>query len=257
VASAESLVAVFQAITQNLEQDRDNLNRLDRDDGDSGDNMVANFQLVTDTLAQVLSQRQQGQGDVGAALSQAAQALRANGRGATAPIYAEGLDDAASRLQGRDQFSMDDLMPLLEGLLGGAQRAGGERGAAEGDGTLLDALIPGVMGYLQGKREGMGELEAVLNGLMTSRRGSTRTVQSSRGYGRSTQRDTSGEVDPGAAGASSMLEGLFGAILQTALQSQAGKAPPAVPAPAAPATPDRPNPTAALLELAGEFLKSR
>jgi len=213
---AQRLVALFEAMTQNLERDRDNLNQLDRDDNDTGDNMVANFRLVTSTLQQEVSRT--GQTDLGAALGQAAQVLRSDGRGGTAPIYADGLEEAASRLAGKSSFTLDDLLPLLEGLAGGAQRAGGQ----PGQGSLLDVLLPAIGSYSQAKRQGQGDLEAILGALLETRRGATGTARSSTGYGRDAGRDTRGEVDPGAAGAASLLEGLLGALLQSAVRSQAG-----------------------------------
>lgn len=229
MASAESLVALFEAITANLERDRDDLNQLDRDDGDSGDNMVANFQLVTSTLRRSVGPAQGGNADLGAALSEAAQVLRENGKGATAPIYAEGLDEAAGKFQGKSGFQLDDLLPLLEGMLGGAQRANSTQ---PGEGSLLDVLLPGVLAYMQGKRDGQGDLEAILGALLSVRRGANSTSRSSRGYGKGESRDTRGEIDPGAAGAASLLEGLFGALLQSAVRGQGNPAGRSAPAPA-------------------------
>src|SRR5688572_829938 len=144
MASSDSLVAIFEAITQNIERDQQTLNKLDRDDGDSGDNMVHNFRLVTNTLRKATSQGEQA--DIGAALGQAAQVLRDDGKGATAPIYASGFQDAAGELSGKSSFSLDDLMPLLQALLGGMQKA---NSAKPGEGSMLDAILPGVMGYME------------------------------------------------------------------------------------------------------------
>lgn len=217
MTDARSLVAIFEAITQNLEQDREDLNQLDRDDQDTGDNMVRNFRLVTESL-----QQQVGQGDavdVGAALGQAAQVLRDDGQGATAPLYAQGLDEAANRLRGQSSFSLDDLLPLLEGLLGGVQQAGGNQ---SGQGSLLDVLLPAIGSYSQARRNGQGDLEAVLGALLETRRGANGTARSSTGYGRASGRSTAGEVDPGAAAAASLLEGLFGALLKGGLAQGGG-----------------------------------
>src|SRR5438045_3493043 len=97
-----NLVDLFSAITQNLSQDQQHINSLDGHNGNSGSNMAANFQLVTNVLSQVLGQ--QGQGDVGVALQQASQALQQQGRGATAPIYAQGLASAAQQFMGKTGF---------------------------------------------------------------------------------------------------------------------------------------------------------
>jgi dihydroxyacetone kinase-like protein len=214
MASADSLVALFDAATRNVQQDRDHLNSLDTADGDVGDNMAANFQLVTETLAQAV--RQAGpQADAGLALRQAAEALNRRGRGATAPIYAQGLQDAAQRLQGKSGFSIEDLMPLLEGLLSGTQQASG---AQPGEGSMLDTLLPGIMAYMQAKQAGDSDTQALLKALLSLRRGANSTTLSPKGYGSGGGTDTTGRVDPGAAGAASFLEGLFGALLNSALQ---------------------------------------
>jgi dihydroxyacetone kinase-like protein len=226
MASSDSLVALFGAIAQNLDQDRQNLNQLDADDGDVGDNMAENFGLITDVLDQFV-QRQGPQADAGAALAQAAEALRRQGRGATAPIYAQGLEDAAQRLHGRAGFSLDDVLPLLEGLMRGTQQASG---VPEGEGSMMDVILPSVLAYLQAKQSGASAEQALLEGLMGLRRGATGTARSSRGFGRGSGRDTKGQLDPGAAGAATLLEGLFGALLNGALrQGQAPAQPPARP----------------------------
>lgn len=216
-----SLVALFEAMTQNLEHDRGQLNSIDRGDGDAGDNMAANFRLITDTLAQALSQGEQA-GDIGAALTLAGRTLKKDGQGATAPIYAQGLAEAGKRLAGQSSFSLEDLLPLLEGLLAGSRRASGRK---QGEGSLLDVLLPGILAYVQAKRAGQSDMESILTALLNLRRGANSTAQSPVGYGRSSGSDTTGQIDPGAAGAASLLEGLFGAILRQAMQQSGGGLP--------------------------------
>ncbi|MBS1965638.1 MAG: DAK2 domain-containing protein [Chloroflexi bacterium SZAS-1] len=217
MASADGLVALFEAMTRNIEQDQAHLNSIDQGDGDAGDNMASNFRLITNTLQQAIDQ--QGTTDIGQALSEAAQVLNQQGQGATAPIYAQGLFDAAQRLSGQTAFTMSDLLPLLEGLLQGTSKASG---AQQGDGTLLDVLLPGIMSYIQAKRAGQSEMQSILNALLNLRRGSYGTAQSSNGYGSSKGTNTTGQIDPGAAGAASLLEGLFGALLRQAMQQGGG-----------------------------------
>ncbi len=158
MASADTLVALFSAITQNLQQDRMHINNIDTADGDTGDNMANNFALVTQALAQA-NQHAGGQADIGVLLGQAAHVLRQQGKGATAPIYAQGLADAGQRLQGQTSFSLDDLMPLLQGLLNGTQQASG---AQPGQGSMLDVLLPGIMAFMQAKQNGIPDAQAIL-----------------------------------------------------------------------------------------------
>lgn len=219
MAPADGLIGLFEAMTRNIEQDRAQINSIDHGDNDTGDNMAANFRLITNTLSHTLGPAGNTD-DIGAALGHAAQVLKKRGQGATAPIYAQGLREAGKRLAGQTSFSLDDLLPLLEGLLAGARQASGTK---QGDGSLLDVLLPGILAYVQAKRGGQSDVDAILTALLNLRRGSFGTAQSPVGYGRSGGTDTSGKIDPGAAGAASLLEGLFGALLRGVL-SQAGGA---------------------------------
>jgi dihydroxyacetone kinase-like protein len=210
------LATVFGQVAQELEADREHLNSLKGGSGHTGDNMAANFRLVSEVLSRnsgALSDRD--------ALLAAAQALQEQGRGRTAPVYAGGLREAARKLAPDTQFTLDDLLPLLEGLLGGVQQASGAR---QGEGTLLDALIPGVLGYMEAKRRGASDTEAILDGLTASRRGAAGTMRRPSGSSAPPQ------IDPGAAGVGSLLEGLFRGILRATSGLGASEAP-AAPSP--------------------------
>lgn len=204
------LAQLFASVAQSAAQERPYLNDLDDvGDGDAGDNYQANMQLVADTLHQEL---RGGRGDVGQALLTAAHVLRGGGKGATAPIYAAGLADAGEQLQGRTGLSVDDLLPLLEGLLRGAQGSGNS--LPQGSGGLLDALVPGVLGYLDAKRRGASDTDALLDALTGARQGTYGTRRQSPPVPSFGQRDTRGQIDPGAAGVGSLFEGLLRGLLQ-------------------------------------------
>ncbi|MFN8570136.1 MAG: hypothetical protein U0Z44_21950 [Kouleothrix sp.] len=104
MTSANSLVALFEAMTQNIEYDRTQINSIDRSDGDAGDNLAGNFRLITDTLAAALGQAG-ADADIGQALGQAAQVLQQNGK---APVRrsTHRLADAAQRLAGKTNFTL-------------------------------------------------------------------------------------------------------------------------------------------------------
>ncbi len=164
---ASSLTDLFASMKQSLEQDRDVLNDLDGEgvgDGDAGDNMVANFETITNALRQAESR---GVGP-DQALTFASQVLQEQGKGATAPVYASGLRQAASNLEGKTSFGLDDIGGLLSGLLGGAQQAPGVQN--QGGGGLLDGLLPGVMSFMQSRNAGKSTIEALLSGFMASQR---------------------------------------------------------------------------------------
>ena len=214
------LVQAWKSIAVSATAERDALNELDDvGDGDAGDNHQANMQLVASTLEQTLAG---GQGDVGQALLTASQVLQSKGQGATAPIYAAGLADAGQRLMGQTGIGINDLLPLLEGLLSGAQRNGS---IPQGGGGLLDALVPGVMAYLGAKQRGAADIDALLDALSSARQGTYGTRRTSPPVPSFGERDTRGQLDPGAAGVGSLFEGLLRNFLQQQMQSSTQSAP--------------------------------
>jgi hypothetical protein len=83
---------------------------------------------------------------------------------------------------------------------------------------MLDVLLPGIMAFMQAKQNGASDAQAILQALLSVRRGANSTAGSGQGFGRGQGSDTTGRIDPGAAGAASLLEGLFGALLNGALR---------------------------------------
>src|SRR6186997_3278808 len=101
-----ALTDLFAAMTNSLRNDRETLNALDNHgDGDAGDNMVANFETITNALRQSDTKNT----TVDQALNHASQVLMQQGKGATAPIYASGLRAAATELQGKTSFGIEDI----------------------------------------------------------------------------------------------------------------------------------------------------
>jgi phosphoenolpyruvate---glycerone phosphotransferase subunit DhaL len=199
------LADVFGSIVNQLQADKDHINGLDQigGNGNHGDNSLHNFQMVADAL-----QRTRGQ-DAGTQLRQAAQLLQQNGRGGTAPLYAEGLLNAAQQMQGKPGLGMDDILPFLQSLLGGVQR---RTNAQPGQGTMLDALVPSIMGYIGARNSGRSNGDAVMEALGAATRGAQQTYTQPSQFGRGKRSGNPAWQDPGAASANSMLQGLFRSI---------------------------------------------
>ena len=200
---AVPLSDLFGSVTSNLERQRGYLNDLDRvgGNGNHGDNVTDNFRLITESLRRDHELEAQEQ------LQRAATELQQNGRGATANIYAEGLRQAARQLPpGTGQVDLNMLLPLLQGLLTGATSS---TSAQPGQGTLLDALVPGVQGYLQARQAGQSNAQAMMSALSAAMLGSRQMYQQPAMFGRSRQQPDQAWMDPGAASAVSILEGLF------------------------------------------------
>jgi dihydroxyacetone kinase-like protein len=194
---------LFGSVVGSLESQRGYLNDLDRvgGNGNHGDNVVDNFKLITESLRRdhELEAREQ--------LQRGASTLQQNGRGATANLYAEGLREAAQRLPaGSGQVDLQTLMPLLQGLLSGVST---NTQAQPGQGTLLDSLLPGIQSYLGARQAGQSNGQAMLGALSAALLGSRQMHQQPAMFGGSRRQPSQAWMDPGAASAVSILEGIF------------------------------------------------
>ena len=194
-----NLADLFGSISNQLQNDRNQINAVDSN-GNHGDNIAQNFQLVANTLR---AERNQ---DAPAQLRRAASVLQQQGKGGTADIYAGGLLEAAQRLQGKDGIGLDDILPFLQGLLGGVQ---GRTNAQAGQGTLLDTLLPAVTSFANARNNGQDTQSAISQALNAALRGSQQTYQQQPTYGNRTRQAQLPRRDPGAASANSLLEGLL------------------------------------------------
>ncbi len=158
------LSQLFSSVTRSMQENQAYLNNLDGSNGNAGDNSVRNWQIVEQAMRQAERRNQ----DAGFVLRRAAQALAEQGQGKQAQAYAQGLAAAAPQFEGRVGMSQDDFLPLMQGLLGGMQAQGlqpqalGVSGAAA---SPLDALLPGVLGYVAAKQRGMSNQDAILSAL--------------------------------------------------------------------------------------------
>ncbi len=107
-----NLGQLFSAALNNVSTNRQAINDLDGHNGNHGDNMVHNLQVVTQALQAHGSQPPADQ------LRQAAQRLQSDGRGSTGQYYAQGLAQAAQQFQGKPALNQNDVGTLLQSLMG-------------------------------------------------------------------------------------------------------------------------------------------
>lgn len=112
VEQGVGLSDIFGAALQSMVTRRQDVNDLDGYNGNHGDNMVANLELIMRAL----------QARPGAppteALAYAGEQVEQAGRGGTSQYYARGLKQAAGHLQGHTQIDNADVMTLVQTLLG-------------------------------------------------------------------------------------------------------------------------------------------
>jgi dihydroxyacetone kinase-like protein len=161
---------LFGAALNAVNDNREQLNGMDETNHPNhGDNVAHNLGIVKSTLE---SQQSQTPSD---ALRLAAQRLNEQGRGSTAPQYAQGLQQAANQFQGQQSLSNEDMGLLLHSMLGagsqqpgamGAMLTGQTQQAAPGSGDLVSKLAPAAMEFMRAKSSGASTQSAAMQAAM-------------------------------------------------------------------------------------------
>jgi hypothetical protein len=128
------LSTLFGAALQALTAHRQEVNDLDGYNGNHGDNMVENVQLITKSLAKKRTQ------PPAEALKYASRRLQANGRGGTSQYYARGLSQAAEQLQGQPALDGAGVVSLVQSLLAAIPSQGQQPQPQAGSSVLEQVL---------------------------------------------------------------------------------------------------------------------
>jgi len=107
-----NLLQLFNAALSNVAAQKQEINGLDGYNGNHGDNMVQNLQLVTKAL------KRRPNAPPAEALKSASKVLKSRGLGGTSQYYSQGLEQAAEKLSGHTQLQQDDVMTLVQTMLG-------------------------------------------------------------------------------------------------------------------------------------------
>lgn len=155
--SQVDLADLFAVAQQTIATHQREINDLDGYNGNHGDNMTQNMQLIVDALQQRRDQ------PPAAALEHASQRLQAQGRGGTSQYYAQGLSRAAAQLQGRSGLAPDDALSVVQSLLGAIPSQGHPQQPQAGA-SVLDQ----VLGMSQAQPAQQQQQGAGLGGLLRS-----------------------------------------------------------------------------------------
>lgn len=150
------LAQLFQTVTGNLSENRQQLNDADDNNHDHGDNMVDTFEVITQAM------RERKGADPADQLEYAAQMLRQRKSGSS-QMYASGLEQASQEFQGQ-QVTPANAMTLIQALLGGGQAPQPQQQSG-GIGNVLGSLLGGSGGQ-QGQQSQGGGIGNVLGSLL-------------------------------------------------------------------------------------------
>lgn len=199
------LVDIFRAVSARMSQARGWLGELDGaiGDADHGASMAEGFAAIVRATRDAAADG----APAGTLFSVAARAFL-SGVGATAgPLYASALLRAGQGLEDTDPLSDADIARIVPAMADGIRQRGK---AAAGDKTMMDAWGPAaraVDAALAAGSSGLLALDAAIEAAVEGRE-STRAMVASKGRAARLGERSLGHVDPGAASAVIVIEGL-------------------------------------------------
>jgi hypothetical protein len=155
-----NLAGLFGAAAESMDANREQLNALDGFNGNHGDNMAYNMHTVTKALQANRTK------PPSVALRAAALTLGQKGQGGTAQYYARGLERAADQLEGRKEVGQNEIMTLLQTILGSVPAEASSGGQAPAGGSILETLLGGLAGAAGTPSQGGQAPEVAGGGLL-------------------------------------------------------------------------------------------
>ena len=179
-----NLASLFQSVTGTLAKNKKELNDADEENHDHGDNMVDTFEVITQAM------KEKANADPADQLAYASQLLRQKKNG-SAQVYASGLEEASKEFQGR-QVNQGNAMSFIQTLMGGGQSVQQQEQPQQGGdiGNILGSLLGGGqqqqsqsqqdkgldmgdllqagMAFMGSKARGGGNLEAIVNAVVSN-----------------------------------------------------------------------------------------
>ena len=178
MANDLDLTTIFKAVTQQLSQQKTELNEVDTYNHDHGDHMVQIFDLIQKSVAKKSKE------PVNKQLEYASKVVEKEADSGSAKLYAQGLSSAAKNMAGETlnpntigtlvksllnveepeekQANSGLFGSLLSGLTGGGEKE------SEGQKVELDDLLRAGLAFVQSKQGGGSNTEAIINALIAA-----------------------------------------------------------------------------------------
>jgi phosphoenolpyruvate---glycerone phosphotransferase subunit DhaL len=199
------LKAMFDAIANAIEADKDRLCALDGviGDADHGIAMALGFNAVRDALASADLANMPPT----ALLNTAAKSFLNAVGASSGPLYATAFMRGAAAVKGKTELTVADAVAMFEAMAKGIQ----DRGKAEiGEKTMIDAWLPAAQAAGDAARSGKGLSESLAAALSAARAGAeaTKTMVAAKGRSARLGDRSLGHIDPGAASAVTVIEAM-------------------------------------------------
>ena len=197
------LLKIIEEITLVIGINKQFLTDLDQaiGDGDHGINLDRGFRAIHDKIESVKDK------DCGTILKTVAMSLISTVGGAAGPLYGTAFMKAGQVVANKMEISSEDLVKILEEAIQGVIARGK---AAQGDKTMLDALIPAYEALKAAVEKGedlpiamVQAVEAAENGVSF-----TKTIAAKKGRANYLGDRSIGHQDPGATSSYLMLKAI-------------------------------------------------
>jgi len=152
------LFSLFNQVTKTMQDSKTSLNEADTYNHDHGDHMVEIFEVITQAM------KEKKNADPADQLEYAASLLRNQAKSGSGKLYAQGVNEAAKQMEGKD-LNAGSIMSMMQTILG-AGEAPASKPAASDDmlGSLLESLVGGGKADAPDDSKGMGNLLGSLVG---------------------------------------------------------------------------------------------
>lgn len=182
MAQNMDLSSIFQTVTEQLSQKKNDLNEADTYNHDHGDHMVQIFDLVQNAVSKKSDKPASDQ------LEYASKVVEEKANSGSAKLYAQGLSKAAKNLSGKN-LNPESIDLLVKGLLSveppeekqqpkeskagflGSVLSGlsGNNASNESDQQIgVDELLRAGLTFYQSKQDGDTNTEAIMDALMSA-----------------------------------------------------------------------------------------
>jgi dihydroxyacetone kinase-like protein len=193
--STQDLVAMFVAVADAVDANKDHLSELDGviGDADHGVSLGIGFSAVKEAVSQV-----DASAEPATVFNTAAKSFLNAVGASSGPLYATAFMRAGAAVKGKAELGRDDMVAIVAAMAKGIQ----DRGKAErGDKTMVDAWLPAAEAIAEAAQGGAsigGCLDAAAKAAQEGAE-ATKAMLASKGRAARLGDRSLGHMDPGAA----------------------------------------------------------
>jgi dihydroxyacetone kinase-like protein len=193
--STQDLVAMFIAVADAVDANKDHLSELDGviGDADHGVSLGIGFSAVKEAVSQV-----DASAEPATVFNTAAKSFLNAVGASSGPLYATAFMRAGAAVKGKAELGRDDMVAIVAAMAKGIQ----DRGKAErGDKTMVDAWLPAAEAIAEAAQGGAGIGGCLDASARAAQEGAeaTKAMLASKGRAARLGDRSLGHMDPGAA----------------------------------------------------------